>query len=73
MQEKIGNSITTIPVPNHKEVKPGRLKSINWQSKLPTKDLSRECTVPNRYDFFLRCIIRYAQPANFCFKLFEVN
>ena len=38
MQEKIGNSITTIPVPNHKEVKPGRLKSINWQSKLPTKD-----------------------------------
>jgi Predicted periplasmic or secreted lipoprotein len=38
MQEKTGNSTITIPVPNHKEVKPGRLKSINWQSQLPTKD-----------------------------------
>jgi len=36
MQKKSGTSTITVPVPNHKEIKIGTLKSIIRQSKLPS-------------------------------------
>jgi predicted RNA binding protein YcfA (HicA-like mRNA interferase family) len=38
MQKKIDNSTITVPVPNHKEIRIGTLKSIIKQSKLFDKD-----------------------------------
>jgi len=35
MQKKLENSTITVPVPNHKELKTGTLKSIIRQSKIP--------------------------------------
>ena len=34
MQKKVGKTTITVPVPNHKEIKIGTLKSIIRQSKL---------------------------------------
>ena len=34
MQKKVGATTITVPVPNHKEIKIGTLKSIIRQSKL---------------------------------------
>jgi predicted RNA binding protein YcfA (HicA-like mRNA interferase family) len=34
MQKRTGNSTITIPIPNHKEIRIGTLKSIIRQSKL---------------------------------------
>jgi predicted RNA binding protein YcfA (HicA-like mRNA interferase family) len=36
MQKKVGTTTITVPVPNHKEIKIGTLKSIIRQSKLPS-------------------------------------
>jgi predicted RNA binding protein YcfA (HicA-like mRNA interferase family) len=36
MQKKVGVKTITVPVPNHKEIKIGTLKSIIRQSKLPS-------------------------------------
>lgn len=38
MQKKSGISTITVPVPNHKEIKIGTLKSIIRQSKLPSSE-----------------------------------
>jgi len=38
MQKKSGTSTITVPVPNHKEIKIGTLKSIIRQSKLLSSD-----------------------------------
>ncbi|MBM3700776.1 MAG: type II toxin-antitoxin system HicA family toxin [Actinobacteria bacterium] len=38
MQKKSGTSTITVPVPNHKEIKIGTLKSIIRQSKLPSSE-----------------------------------
>jgi len=38
MQKKDGNSTITVPVPNHKEIKVGTLKSIIRQSQLSAKE-----------------------------------
>lgn len=38
MQIKIGSSTITVPVPNHKEVKRGTLRSIIRQSQVPIKE-----------------------------------
>jgi predicted RNA binding protein YcfA (HicA-like mRNA interferase family) len=38
MQKKVGNSTITVPVPNHKEIKLGTLKSIIRQSQLSVKE-----------------------------------
>jgi predicted RNA binding protein YcfA (HicA-like mRNA interferase family) len=38
VQKKSENSTITVPVPNHKEIKIGTLKSIIRQSKLPSSD-----------------------------------
>lgn len=38
MQKRIDNSTITVPVPNHKEIRIGTLKSIIKQSKLTEKD-----------------------------------
>lgn len=38
MQKKTGISTITVPVPNHKEIKPGTLKSIIRQSQIPTNE-----------------------------------
>jgi len=38
MQKKSGSSTITVPVPNHKEIKSGTLKSIIRQSKLPINE-----------------------------------
>jgi len=38
MQKKTGTSTITIPVPNHKEIKLGTLKSIIRQSQLSVKE-----------------------------------
>ncbi|MEX1138057.1 MAG: type II toxin-antitoxin system HicA family toxin [Bacteroidota bacterium] len=38
MQKKSGDSTITVPVPNHKEVRLGTLKSIIRQSQLPSKE-----------------------------------
>jgi len=38
MQKKSGTSTITVPVPNHKEIKFGTLKSIIRQSKLPSSE-----------------------------------
>lgn len=38
MQKKSGDSTITVPVPNHKEIKVGTLKSIIRQSQLPAKE-----------------------------------
>jgi len=38
MQKKVGNSTITVPVPNHKEIKVGTLKSIIRQSQLSAKE-----------------------------------
>ncbi len=35
MQKKTGDSTITVPVPNHKELRPGTLRSIIRQSRLP--------------------------------------
>lgn len=35
MQKKAGNSTTTVPVPNHKEIRIGTLQSIIRQSGIP--------------------------------------
>ena len=36
MQKKSGTSTITVPVPSHREIKTGTLKSIIRQSKLPS-------------------------------------
>jgi predicted RNA binding protein YcfA (HicA-like mRNA interferase family) len=38
MQKKSGTSTITVPVPNHKEIKTGTLKSIIRQSKLTSSE-----------------------------------
>ena len=38
MQKKTGNSTTTVPVPNHKEIKIGTLQSIIRQSGIPREN-----------------------------------
>ncbi|MBX2992816.1 MAG: type II toxin-antitoxin system HicA family toxin [Bacteroidetes bacterium] len=38
MQKKMGTSTITVPVPNHKEIKPGTLKSIIRQSQVSPKE-----------------------------------
>ena len=38
MQKKSGKSTITVPVPSHKEIKTGTLKSIIRQSKLPSSE-----------------------------------
>jgi len=38
MQKKSGTSTITVPVPNHREIKTGTLKSIIRQSKLPSSE-----------------------------------
>lgn len=38
VQKKTGASTITVPVPNHKEIKSGTLKSIIRQSQLSTKE-----------------------------------
>jgi len=38
MQKKTGTSTITIPIPNHKEIKLGTLKSIIRQSQLSPKE-----------------------------------
>jgi len=38
MQLKTDNSTITVPVPNHKEIKTGTLKSIIRQSQLPASE-----------------------------------
>ncbi|MBI4744488.1 MAG: type II toxin-antitoxin system HicA family toxin [Actinobacteria bacterium] len=38
MQKKTGSSTITIPIPNHKEIKLGTLKSIIRQSQLPINE-----------------------------------
>jgi len=35
MQRRVGESTTTVPVPNHREIKIGTLQSIIRQSQLP--------------------------------------
>ena len=35
MQKKVGDSTITVPVPDHKELRPGTLRSIIRQSRLP--------------------------------------
>jgi len=40
MQKKIEKGTITIPVPNHKEIKKGTLKSIIRQSKIPPEKFS---------------------------------
>ena len=35
MQRKVKNSTITVPVPNHKEIKQGTLRSIIRQSQIP--------------------------------------
>ncbi|KAF0153391.1 MAG: putative periplasmic or secreted lipoprotein [Ignavibacteria bacterium] len=38
MQKKTGDSTTTVPVPNHKEILIGTLKSIIRQSQIPAAE-----------------------------------
>ncbi len=38
MQKKLASSTITVPVPDHKEIKMGTLKSIIRQSQLPAKE-----------------------------------
>ncbi|HEY4612529.1 MAG TPA: type II toxin-antitoxin system HicA family toxin [Bacteroidota bacterium] len=38
MQKKTKSSTITVPVPSHKEIKPGTLRSIVRQSQLPSKE-----------------------------------
>lgn len=38
MQKKTGSSTITVPVPNHREIKRGTLKSIIRQSQLPSTE-----------------------------------
>jgi predicted RNA binding protein YcfA (HicA-like mRNA interferase family) len=38
MQKKIQDSTITVPVPNHKEIRIGTLKSIIRQSQVPNKE-----------------------------------
>ena len=38
MQKKVGTTTITVPVPNHKEIKIGTLKSIIRQSKLSSSE-----------------------------------
>lgn len=35
MQKKVNNSTITVPIPDHKELRPGTLRSIIRQSRLP--------------------------------------
>ena len=37
MQKKVENSTITVPVPDHKEIRPGTLRSIIRQSGLPRR------------------------------------
>jgi predicted RNA binding protein YcfA (HicA-like mRNA interferase family) len=38
MQKKTATSTITVPIPNHKEIKIGTLKSIIRQSQVPSAD-----------------------------------
>ncbi len=38
MQKKTGSSTITVPVPNHKEIRIGTLKSIIRQSQVATRE-----------------------------------
>ncbi len=40
MQRKLGDSTITVPIPDHKEIKLGTLKSIIRQSQLPSKEFA---------------------------------
>ena len=38
MQKRVGNRTVTVPVPNHKEIRKGTLRSIIRQSRVPREE-----------------------------------
>lgn len=42
MQKRLGESTVTVPVPDHKELKPGTLRAIIRQSGLTVQDFIKE-------------------------------
>jgi len=62
MQKKISGSTITVPVPDHKEIKIGTLKSIVRQSQLPVTNANALVDQIDKGVRFSKCVLAIELP-----------